>query len=72
MVDSVSDVVALGPADLKAPPTFGGAVEAGYIAAIGTLEQGAAKRMLIVVDIEALMACIDCGLAAPVETLAVA
>lgn len=28
VVDSVSDVVALGPADLKAPPTFGGAVEA--------------------------------------------
>lgn len=51
VVDSVSDVITLSPDQMKAPPTFGSALDTKFITGIGTVDQ----RMLILVDIERLM-----------------
>jgi len=51
VVDSVSDVIALDPSELRAPPEFGNTVDSRCISGIGTLDE----RMLIVLNIEALM-----------------
>jgi len=58
VVDSVSDVLELaGEAIRPAPPT-GGAIDTSYITGIGSV----AERMLILIDIEALMSSPDMGL----------
>ena len=62
VVDSVSDVVELAAEQIKPAPEFNGAVDASYITGIGTVDQGERKRMLILVDIEALMSNADMGL----------
>ena len=51
VVDSVSDVMQLGPEQICPAPEFGGAVSTRFVTGIGTLDQ----RMLILVDIEKLM-----------------
>lgn len=51
VVDSVSDVIALAAAQIRAAPEFSGDLEADYITGLGTV----AERMLILVDIEKLM-----------------
>ncbi|KVP96503.1 chemotaxis protein CheW [Burkholderia ubonensis] len=52
VVDSVSDVLALGPDQISPAPKFGGAMTAEYLTGLGTVD----GRMLILVDIETLMA----------------
>lgn len=51
VVDSVSDVIALGAEQIKPPPEFGGSFDIQYLMGLAALEE----RMLILVDIEKLM-----------------
>jgi purine-binding chemotaxis protein CheW len=51
VVDSVSDVITLGPDQVKPAPEFGAALDTQYIIGLGAIEE----RMLILVDIEKLM-----------------
>ena len=51
VVDGVSDVLMLQPAQISAAPQFGTAFSTEYLTGIGTL----GERMLILVDIEKLM-----------------
>jgi len=62
VVDSVSDVLELEPGQIKAAPEFSGAVDATYITGLGTVRSGDAERMLILMDIEALMKSPGMGL----------
>ncbi|WP_128003005.1 chemotaxis protein CheW [Piscinibacter defluvii] len=59
VVDAVSDVVALTPAQIKPAPEFSGAIDMGSITGIGMVEQGDRPRMLILLDIEQLLADAD-------------
>ncbi len=52
VVDSVSDVTTLMSAQIRPKPDMGGAIDADYLIGLGTL----GERMLILVDIERLMA----------------
>ncbi|MEW5865212.1 MAG: chemotaxis protein CheW, partial [Pseudomonadota bacterium] len=58
VVDSVSDVVQLAPEQIRATPDFSSSFDTRYITGLGTLEE----RMLILVDIEKLMASADMAL----------
>jgi purine-binding chemotaxis protein CheW len=62
VVDSVSDVLELGGATIRTAPEFNGAVDASYITGLGTVSQGDAMRMLILMDIESLMRAPEMGL----------
>jgi len=66
VVDAVSDVVALAPAQVKAAPEFSGAIDAGHITGIATLSEGDCARMLILLDIQTLMIAGEMGLAGDV------
>ena len=55
VVDSVSDVRTLDTANIRPPPEFAAAFDTRYITGLGTVE----GRMLILVDIERLMASPD-------------
>ncbi len=66
VVDAVSDVVALAPAQIKPAPAFGSAIDAGHITGIATLGEGKGARMLILADIQALMHGSEVALAAEV------
>ncbi|HZP86028.1 MAG TPA: chemotaxis protein CheW [Burkholderiales bacterium] len=52
VVDSVSDVIALNSDQVRPAPQFGAAVDTAYILGLGTVDE----RMIILVDIERLMA----------------
>jgi purine-binding chemotaxis protein CheW len=58
VVDSVSDVITLGPEQLRPVPEFAASIEADHLLAIGAIDD----RMLILVDIEKLMTSADMGL----------
>jgi len=60
VVDSVSDVVELGAGVMKPAPQFGSAVDAHFITGIASV----GERMLIVMDMDALMSSADMGLIA--------
>jgi purine-binding chemotaxis protein CheW len=60
VVDSVSDVTTLTPQQIRPAPDMGGVFDSDYLIGLGTLEQ----RMLILVDIDKLMASPDIGLLA--------
>ena len=62
VVDSVSDVLELAAGDIKPAPQFNGAIDADYITGLGTVKHGDTERMLILVDIEALLSGADMGL----------
>lgn len=62
VVDSVSDVVALRPSQIKPAPAFNDTVDARYIAGIGTPGDGPDASMLVLLDIEKLMASASMGL----------
>ena len=62
VVDSVSDVLELNAGDIKPAPEFNGAIDATYITGLGTVKNGDAERMLILMDIEQLMRSADMGL----------
>ena len=65
VVDSVSDVLALGADSIKAAPELNSSVDAGYIMGIGCVKNGDVERMLILTDIEALMSSPEMGLMDP-------
>src|SRR5690349_6510612 len=58
VVDSVSDVVALTPSQIRPAPELGSTVGAQFLTGIGALDQ----RMLILVDIERLMTSAEMAL----------
>lgn len=60
VVDSVSDVIRLESAQIRAVPDIGGAIDKQFITGIGTLDE----RMLILLDIERLMVSSEMGLVA--------
>jgi purine-binding chemotaxis protein CheW len=62
VVDSVSDVLELGGQDIRPAPEFNGAVDANYITGLGAVKNGDVLRMLILMDIEAVMQSPDMGL----------
>lgn len=51
VVDAVSDVMTLTPAQIRQAPEFGSALRTEYIEGLGTVD----NRMIILVDIEKLM-----------------
>ncbi|AOV00776.1 chemotaxis protein CheW [Delftia tsuruhatensis] len=62
VVDSVSDVLALGADNIKPAPRMSASVDAGYIMGMGCFKSGDVERMLILTDIEALMSSAEMGL----------
>ncbi len=58
VVDSVSDVLELAPDAIKPAPEIASAVDASFITGIGSVSD----RMLILMDIESLMASAEMGL----------
>jgi purine-binding chemotaxis protein CheW len=62
VVDSVSDVLELTKDQIKPAPEMSSAIDAGFITGIGSVKQGDAERMLILMDIEGLMSSADMGL----------
>ncbi|MBK1615284.1 chemotaxis protein CheW [Rubrivivax gelatinosus] len=62
VVDSVSDVLELNREQIKPAPELASSIEANFITGIGAVKNGDAERMLILVDIEALMSSADMGL----------
>jgi len=62
VVDSVSDVLALTPADIKPAPEMKASMDRGYILGIACVKAGNVERMLILTDIEAMMAGQEMGL----------
>jgi purine-binding chemotaxis protein CheW len=57
VVDSVSDVTALTPEQIKPAPHMGSALDVSHITGLGTVDE----RMLILVDIDQLMSSADIG-----------
>jgi purine-binding chemotaxis protein CheW len=57
VVDSVSDVTTLGPQQIRQAPDMGGVFDSDYLIGLGTLDE----RMLILVDIDKLMASPEIG-----------
>lgn len=55
VVDSVSDVLSLTPAQIRQAPDFSGSFDTKYIVGLASVEE----RMLIVTDIERLMSSAD-------------
>ena len=58
VVDSVSDVTTLAPAQIRPAPEMGTAFNTDYLIGLGTLDE----RMLILVDIDRLMSSAEMGL----------
>ena len=65
VVDSVSDVLALGAESIKPAPEMNATVDAGFILGIACVKSGDVERMLILTDIEALMSSPEMGLMEP-------
>jgi purine-binding chemotaxis protein CheW len=62
VVDSVSDVLELARDTIKPAPEMASAVDTSFITGIGAVKAGDEQRMLILMDIEALMSSADMGL----------
>ena len=62
VVDSVSDVMELAPAQIKPAPAFGGSLDTGHIVGIATVKQGDGQRLIILLDITQLMTQPELGL----------
>lgn len=62
VVDSVSDVIRLAGSDIRPTPEMNAAVSTSFITGIATVTAGDAQRMLILVDIAALMSSSEMGL----------
>lgn len=58
VVDAVSDVISLEQEQLRPTPGMGSVIDTEYIMGLGTIDE----RMLILIDIEKLMASSDMGL----------
>ncbi|MFG6416670.1 chemotaxis protein CheW [Roseateles sp. DC23W] len=55
VVDSVSDVVALKPEQVQPRPGMGSHVDADHIVGMATLETAESRRMLLLIDLKALL-----------------
>ena len=64
VVDSVSDVITLQPAQIKPPPDMGTNLQLNYLIGLGTIDE----RMLLLIDIEALMSSAEMGMIAAIAT----
>ena len=64
VVDSVSDVVELAPEQIKPMPEFNASVDANFITGIGAPDRDNQDDMLVLLDIEKMMASSDMGLVA--------
>lgn len=62
VVDSVSDVLEMGKDVIKPAPEMNTAVDVSFITGIASLKTDDHDRMLILMDIEALMSSADMGL----------
>ena len=62
VVDSVSDVLELDPAQIKGVPEFRSMLDADYITGLGSVGTGDDARMLILLDIDRLMSSDDIAL----------
>jgi purine-binding chemotaxis protein CheW len=62
VVDSVSDVIALTPEQIKPAPEMNSAIDAGHLLGMGCIRTGDVERMLILTDIEALVGSPEFGL----------
>jgi len=62
VVDSVSDVLELDPAQIKAVPDFRSLMDSDYITGLGSVGSGDEARMLILLDIDKLMSGEDIAL----------
>ncbi len=62
VVDSVSDVLELQPDQIKPAPELNGSVTASHITGLGTVKTGDDERMLILLEIEAMMRSDEMGL----------
>ena len=62
VVDSVSDVLQLTQDAIKAAPDLSSSVDSSFITGIGCVKSGDEQRMLILMDIEALMSSEEMGL----------
>jgi purine-binding chemotaxis protein CheW len=62
VVDSVSDVLQLKAEQIQPAPEFNSTVAASHITGIATVMQGELQRMLVLIDIEQLMASDEMGL----------
>ena len=58
VVDSVSDVVRIGPDDIRPAPQMGTGFDANFLLGLGTIDD----RMLILIDIERLFSSEELGL----------
>jgi purine-binding chemotaxis protein CheW len=58
VVDGVSDVISLEAEQMRPTPGFGSVIDTEYFMGLGTVDE----RMLILIDIEKLMASSDMGL----------
>lgn len=63
VVDSVSDVITLAPEQIRAAPDMGDNAISTYLVGLGVIEE----RMIILVDIDALMSSAEMGI---IETVA--
>jgi purine-binding chemotaxis protein CheW len=66
VVDGVSDVITLDGQQIKPAPDFSARFDTGYVIGLGTIDE----RMLILVEIEKLIAGDEMGLSAPVAMAA--
>lgn len=62
VVDAVSDVIALQPAQIKPAPEFSGTMPTEHIIGLAAVEQDQGQRMLILLDIEQVMGSASMGL----------
>lgn len=62
VVDAVSDVTGLARQQIKPVPEFTNPAAAGYITGMGVQREGQQERMILLIDIEQLMAGADIGL----------
>lgn len=61
VVDAVSDVLQIDFADRKAAPEFSDCAETSFITGIASVQAESGARMLILVDVERLIAGVDMG-----------
>jgi purine-binding chemotaxis protein CheW len=62
VVDSVSDVLALGKDQIKPAPELASSIDTSFITGIGAVKNADVERLLILIDIEALMSSAEMGL----------
>jgi len=56
VVDAVSDVLVIDSSAIRPPPQFAGATDVSWVRGIGTISEADRNRMLILIDIELLLA----------------